>query len=242
MKLYKISLIAVCSILFSCNNNAGTPAVSEPAEITDKDFDAGVQQLKGVESKDTSISYKKIAAQGGSQRLASLVMPEGPVDALTGCSTTPTKIEQLNSGSGFYIYKFTSSNSASAKAFGFEGSIGRKELLIIQDYVRYQNVTCDGKTKKVGIGLRCFIHVKSIKGKLGGALSSIAASVELDRASGEFNIVSLGFGIGGDVVGDLPTQGEYNVDNFGSLAIVFNNVLKTLKDNGTVTINPIELP
>lgn len=54
--------------------------------------------------------------------------------------------------------------------------------------------------------------------------------------------MSLGFGIGGDVVGELPTQGEYNVDNFGNLAIVFNNVLKTLKDKGTVVIDPVVLP
>ena len=58
------------------------------------------------------------------------------------------------------------------------------------------------------------------------------ASVELAKASGEFNIVSLGFGIGGDVIGDIPTQGEYDVTNFGNLAIVFNNVLKTLKNGG----------
>jgi hypothetical protein len=242
-----LNLPVLASILFftACNDGSGGANPNEKdstdvktEELSDADFDQSVQQLDAKATQDTSIHYTKATGQG-QKSLATLVMPE---DALTNCTGLPGKIEDLNSGSGFSIYKFTSSNSASAKAFGFEGSIGKKELLIIQDYVRFKNVTCNGETKKLGIGLRCFIHVKGIKGKLGGALSSVAASVELDRASGEFNIVSLGFGIGGDVVGDLPTQGEYNVDNFGNLAIVFNNVLKTLKDKGNVVIDPVVLP
>lgn len=240
MKILKFLPIILLTILFACNGNSTdqpTEGDITSKEITDQDFNESIKAFEGKEVQDTVVKLKKVAGQG-SQKLQSLVAP----GSLASCSSIPTKIDSLNSGSGFSIYKFTSGSEASAKAFGFEGSIGKKELLVIEDYVRYRNVECNGVIKKVGIGLRCFVHVKSIKGKLGGTLASIAASVELAKASGEFNIVSLGFGIGGDVIGDIPTQGEYDVTNFGNLAIVFNNVLKTLKNGGDVIIDPVELP
>jgi hypothetical protein len=239
MKLIKFVLsIAYLGFLCSCNNNQKDTSSSEIDQaISDSAFVNGVAAFKSVDRFDT-IPYKKVIAQG-SAALPMLVQDVAPV----GCGADmPKKIEDLNSGAGFNLYKFTSDNQATAKAFGFDGSIGKNELLVIQDYVRYKNVTCNNQLKKFGIGLRCFIHVKSLKGKLAATLPGIAASVELSRAQGQFNLAALGFAFGGDSISDLPTQGEYNVNNFGNLAIVFNNVLKTLKDGGNVKIDPVELP
>jgi hypothetical protein len=235
-------LLMMTLILFvlSCNNEQGNNSISElDQEISDSAFVNGVKSLKSVEAYDTT-PFKKVSAQGSAT--LPLLVQDNPTIAATCPSEMPQKIGDLNSGAGFNVYKFTSDKEASAKAFGFEGSIGKKELLVIEDYVRYKNVTCNGQVKKFGIGLRCFIHISSIKGKLAGSLTGIAASVELAKAQGQFNLASLGFGFGGDVVGELPTQGSYDVDNFGNLAVVFNNLLKTLKDSSNINIDPVELP
>jgi hypothetical protein len=239
--------LSIAVILFSaCNNSEKTSGRNQGSdsltEVSDADFNEIVQSSDAKILTDTGIKYETVTAQGPARsQLITLIAEEG---SLAGCSALPTSIGHLNSGSRFDLYKFTQSMSAEAGYMGFKGSIGKKELLIVQDYVRFKNVECNGDTKRVGIGLRCFIHVKGIKSRIEGSLPTIAANVQLDRASATFSLVSLGFGIGGDqIVEGLPVQGEYNVENFGKVETAFYNVLKTLKnDNSTLTIDPVELP
>lgn len=229
-----LSVLSIGLLLFSCNDKS--------AGLSDRDFKSLVDSVKAKEiPKDKIIKYETLTAM--SPETAGKV-PELLNENKPECANLPTAISQLNSGAGFEMYKFTSDASASASAMGFSGSIGKKEMLIIQDYVRYKLVDCDGAQKKIGIGLRCFIHVKSIKSKFGGSLPNIAASAQLDMASATFSLKSLGFGMDGSLIAEgLGSQGDYNVDNFGKLAITFNNVLKTLNaSNTTISISPVELP
>ena len=160
-----------------------------------------------------------------------------------GCPL-PERIADLNSGVDFNIYKFDRSMSAGAKAMGFSGEISRRQVLFVQDFVRFQWIECDGIKKKFGIGLRCFIHVSNYKGRIGyTSLSGIAANVELGNARCTFHLATLGFAIDGkEIANGLAPQGEYNVENFGKLAVVFNNVLKLLNASNTMKITVVELP
>ena len=52
--------------------------------------------------------------------------------------TIPNSIAELNSGVEFKTYKFDRSMNTSAAAMGFSGQIGKRQLLFIQDFIRYQ--------------------------------------------------------------------------------------------------------
>ena len=127
---------------------------------------------------------------------------------------------------------------------GFTGNIGKNQLLIVQDFVRFKKSQCNGSEKKLGIGLRCFIHVTSFKGKLSYAsMPGIAASVQLDRAKASYELSTLGFAVDGRLLASgLQPQGDYNVENFGKLAVTFNKVLENLNADNPMEIDPVVLP
>ncbi|MFD0998680.1 hypothetical protein ACFQ21_05150 [Ohtaekwangia kribbensis] len=228
-------------LLLSCKDDVKqSNYVENPneSEISDEDFTKAFDESKAQLAKDSTLKYETAVAQAVHSTLPALVILDGPT-----CTAPPKKISDLIGGAELNIYKFDQSLAASASAMGFTGSIGKKEMVFIQDFVRFKVVTCGDKSVKMGIGLRCFIHVKSIKGKIGGSLSNIAASVELERAKATFNLKSIGFGIDGSVLADgMSPQGDYNVENFGKLAVTFHKVLKTLNSDNNMEIQPAQLP
>lgn len=231
------------AVLFSCTNNP----VTKPEEniqtgnvdsLSDEDFKTIFAESKAKGISDTTIKLETLTAQGPNKTLSTLINQKPVVN----CTELPTRVADLIGGSELNIYKFDQSTSASASYMGFSGAIGKKEMLFIQDYIRYRNVTCGSETKKMGVGLRCFIHVKSLKGKISATLPAIAASVELSRARSTFSLKTLGFGVDGSVLAQgLSSDGDYNVDNFGKLAVTFNNVLKLLDASSTIQIQPVDL-
>lgn len=240
MKKTLIYLIAASScILNACNNNPDSGQKQE--QTTTVDNDNGTLDIKNAKTLEANKipAYRFLTAQGDSSKNVAVI----DMAANATCTGMPLTIGDLNSGTEFNIYRFDQSMSASATAMGFSGSIGSKEMLFIQDYIRYAEVDCGGVTKKYGIGLRCFIHVTSVKGGVSGGLSGIAASVELSRAKATFNIKSLGFGIDGSIIANgLSANRDYNVENFSKLAIIYNEILKTLNAGATKQIRPVELP
>jgi len=242
MKKLLILSTAFLGLFFaSCNNNPATTETPKSDTLSEQEVKSVYDSATGKTlGNDTIPKYKgqknTIAGKADNFEVLTTDIPATCV--------LPTKIGDLNGGVDFKIYKFDQSASASASAMGFSGEIGKKEMLFIQDFTRYDYITCDGKKTKVGIGLRCFIHVTSFKGKLAySSLPGIAANVQLERAKCSFELKALGFGIDGSVLAEgLQAQGDYNVENFGKLAVVFNNVLKLLNSNSTMVIKPVELP
>jgi hypothetical protein len=157
------------------------------------------------------------------------------------CIPFPSTIAELNSGTDMFLYKLNRALGGYVKSMGYGVDLGKKDILFVQDYVRYTD--CN-ETKRVGIGLRCFIHVKDIHGRASfNKLSQVAASVEVGKATASFSLKSLGFAIDGSVlVEGLQNQGEYNSEAAGKLTQVYNNVLKMLNANNTMTIKPVILP
>lgn len=234
-----ILLSALTIVFFSCNNSPQETS-SNP---DDKDFSKEQmdtifnKQAKTINQKNL-VKYTSVAGQGAETKI-DLLSTESP----TGCAAFPTKISELSDGSDFEYYKFTSDRSADAKLFGFGGNIDQNEILIVRDYVRYKFVDCGGIKKKYGIGLRCFLEVKKLKGSVSATLPNIAASVQLNKGNAIYTLKSLGFAIGGDIIADgLAGQGDYNVDNFAKIEMTFTNVLKTLTDSSKVKFSPVELP
>lgn len=234
-------MLALTSIIVSCNNNSTTTESSKTDTLTDQEAKAIFDSAGGKILINDSIPTYKTGKQDSAAKGDDFVVltTEEPSSCVL-----PTKIGDLNGGVDFKIYKFDQNTSASAAAMGFTGEIGKKQMLFIQDFTRYDYINCDNKKIKVGIGLRCFIHVTSFKGKLAySSLPGIAANVQLEKAKCTFDLKALGFGIDGTVLAEgLQTQGDYTVENFGKLAVVFNNVLKLLNSNSEMKIRPVELP
>lgn len=236
-----ILILTVLIVTLSCNDTKKSTKTINDEQISDQVFTKSFSELPGISMrKGEAVKYSAITALESTNASISQLTSE----KISNCAALPTAISQLNSGSGYEYYKFTKDNSAEASFMGFGGSIGKKEMLLIQDYVRYQEVICNGVTKRVGIGLRCFIHVKEIKSSFKGSYADIAANAQLNNMTANFSLKSLGFAMDGDLIADgLSGQNDYNVDNFGRLAVTFTNVLKTLKNNNTVLqISPVELP
>lgn len=228
-------------LLIGCKDKANL-VDQEQMEPSDSDVEALFKSSQGqVLDKDSVPKYIKMVPQADATQ--EIQIEHLSSDFAEGCDL-PSAINQLHGGVDFKIYKFDQNMSVAANAMGFDGNIGRKQMVFIQDFVRYDYITCNGQRTKVGIGLRCLIHVKSFKGKLGYSnLPAIAASVELGRAQASFELKTLGFGIDGSILADgLPPEGEYTVENFGKLAVVFSNVLKTLNASNNLEIRPVEFP
>jgi len=157
-------------------------------------------------------------------------------------SASNLKIRDLNSSSGFELYHLTKNNSATLSALGFTGSFGDKETIIIKDYVRSKNLNCNGKTYKMGIGLRCFIHVKSKNYKGGANLANLAANVQLNKVTANYKIVSLGFGISGKEFSNIKSSGSYDVNSFLEIENAFDKIMGYLSDENSINIDPVPLP
>lgn len=241
----KYILFFVSAFLFtSCNDRNQSPNDDKnlSSQISDKDFSTAFKSIEGEQlPKNKVVHYSEFANKN---KMSNTGIKQLITNPLSGCASLPTVITQLNSGAGYEYYKFTQENSAEASFMGFGGSIGKKEMVLIQDYVRYKEVECNGIKKRIGIGLRCYVHVKGIKTSFKGSYADIAANAQLSNMSANFSLRSLGFAMQGDMIADgLAGENDYNVDNFGKIAITFTNVLKTLKDsNTTLTVNPVELP
>lgn len=152
------------------------------------------------------------------------------------------KLKDLTSGAKFELYHINKDNKATLGGFGFEGSYSDNETIIIKDYVRTKNVTCNGKTQKVGIGLRCFIRVTSRNYRGGANLPYLAANVQLNKATASYKIVSLGFGIPGDVFASIKSSGSYDVTGFGEVEKAFDKIMSSLTDKNEMQIDPVPLP
>ncbi|MDO5637735.1 MAG: hypothetical protein Q4G18_10880 [Myroides sp.] len=170
------------------------------------------------------------------------LIPMLTLDDDTCNNVSSLKISDLTSGSGYDHYQISSSENARLSALGFTGSLEHRETLIIKDYVRYKNVRCNDKNNKYGIGLRCFIHVKTKNYSGGANLPQLAAEVQMGRASANFRLVSLGFGINGSEFTNIKSSGSFNVENFVDIEQVYDKVLSYLDDENEMVIDPVVLP
>jgi hypothetical protein len=255
MKMLKLILILFLGICFACNGPNEESANTEEMAIDSSHYGSDSIVNFGHEDNfseievDYSTEFLDAEIVEFKKTLGDLDVKNTKsnfkelVEDISNCNL-PTQISNLNQGSNIKIFKFDSKKQAEAKLFGFGGSIGKNEMLLIQEFARYGTFSCDGKREKFGIGLRCFIHIKSIKSKLDiDKLSAVAAHVELGNLNATYELISVGFPMEGDMlVQNLPPIGDYNVDNFGKLSATFQNILKTLNSNNNMPIEPVSMP
>src|SRR5690606_7144294 len=246
----KITLfIAMLFLTFSCKKELGvmteeTMSYEEyPMEASDQIHDETVNDIKedlsetAVEDINYVNSFELIETINDDFLFPKLELKNNLCDNLS-----LLKLKDLTSGSHYEVNIITKENKADLESFGFKGTFSDNVTIIIKDYVRSKTVKCNGENIKVGVGLRCFIHVTSKKYKAGANLPYLAANVQLDNAKASYKIVSLGFGLGGDVFKHIKSTGSYDVEGFSQVEMAFSNILGTLSDENEMVIDPVVLP
>lgn len=214
-----------------------------PSELTSSasgaDVDDYYKGAVGDINQDSSLKYNSLMKENiKGENLEFLV--SGTPDS---CQV-PKDLSDLNSGMEHNLFKFDGKSADKARDFGFNGTLKNTELLFIQDVIRYKNIKCGAETKKVGVGLRCFIYVKNIKRNLNfNKLETIAANSELSQIDATFSLKILGI-LPTDIIPmkDLDFMtGNYDVNNFRILASIFEKFTSpTFKEKWT--IKPVLLP
>ena len=258
MKILLTNLLIATLLLMGCRNAPETTTVDSTANsdedvVLDSAASFPMDESTAAEEdlSQTLLNFNEFPAVSlDSVKLVGELKVNNPENAIMevveenidNCNL-PSRIRQLRQGSNIKVFKFNSTMNAQAKAFGFTGTIGRNEMLLIQEFARYSTFPCEGQRSKFGIGLRCMIHIKSLRARLDvDKLSVIAANVELGNISATYELMSVGFPLQGDMLADnLPSVGDYNVENFSKLAVSFNNILKTLNDNNNMEIEPVSM-
>lgn len=155
----------------------------------------------------------------------------------------PTEIEDLTAGLSLRAYKFDKDNQSSLGLFGFANiELGRKENVVLVEFLQTGNHTCEGKTTKYGIGARMMMRITSKKRR--AKISSpqqISASVTFGLAEVEFSMITVG--ITGPGTANLVNQGSMTENTYTNfLKAVSGLIVDVYKDDSAFFIDPQLLP
>lgn len=190
---------------------------------------------------------RKVDAEGESLPPQQVQTYEKPKIASNRCNV-PQRMADLTGGIRQLFYQMTAQNNTSLNLFGVANiSLGRKEMMVIVDFIQYKDTKCERKTVRYGVGTRLFLHVK--KANLGGKtdynnLEYLAANVQLGKATVEYSIQTVG--ITGEAVLDaLPktSNKSFDVSGYKEVMISIDKIRLMAKDglNGVI-IEPQIIP
>lgn len=153
------------------------------------------------------------------------------------CGTTPmpTLLKELNRNE-IFTSNVTIAVDASLSAYGFSGTMGKKDVLIAAYMIKFKDYTCDGVTRRVLVGIKLYVHASEVKFKASSpTLPMIAAAVELGMAKAEYKFETIGLNPDG-FYQNLPSA-QFSVDTYSKVISAYDNIIHSLND--TTAIDPI---
>lgn len=158
----------------------------------------------------------------------------------------PQSMSELTSGIKQLFYMVTSNNEANLKLFGQGISLGKKEMMVIIDFVQFKDVSCSAKVR-YGVGARLSLHIK--KAHLGAGfdfsnLKGLAANCEIGKATVKYSLDIIGI-TGPTVTDALPkaADGNFDVEGYRSVMTAVDRIQDLAKDGiEGVIITPQEIP
>lgn len=159
-------------------------------------------------------------------------------------ASRPKTMRDLSGGMKKLYYQLTKDNSASLNVFGAgKLNLGKKELLIIVDFVQYKNTKCDGEELRYGVGARLFLHVKKAgRGLKTTDLPHLAAGVQLGQASITYSIETIGI-TGQKISAVLPGTGSFDVEAYAKVISAVDEIQRLARDGQEgVIIDPQVIP
>gem|GEM_PF-6049839 len=210
------SVLICCIFLFTACDQ---PSKEGGDPVVDQDVSA--EQLPEVEVKE----YKVV---------------EPPV----GCQL-PKTVADLSSGLKKIFYQFNNKNQASLALFGRDMQLGKKEVVVIVDYMQYKDMDCDEDQSRYGVGVRLFLHIEKANRKIDlNNLPQLAANVQLGRASVRYVFQTIG--VTGPKINDLLPKSNTNtfdVEGYANVIHAVDQVQSLIRDGiEGVNIAPQAIP
>jgi len=154
---------------------------------------------------------------------------------ICGTIKIPKFLKDLNRNE-IYASNVTLQVNTSLKAYGFSGTMGKKDVLIIAYFTRFKDFNCDGKSKRVQVGLKLYVHASDLKVKVSSpSLAVISAATELGLAKAEYKFETFGINLD-DFYAKLPSA-QFTVDTYSKVISAYDNILNSLNDS--TEIDPI---
>lgn len=201
---------------------------------------------KMVEIKEVETSLKTIQAeQGIFDLMESGINSKGlnnKSDTLSfvqqyvcGTIEIPKILKDLNRNE-VYSSNISLQVNSSLQAYGFSGTMGKKDVLIIAYLTKFKDYTCEGKTKRVQVGLKLYVHASDLKVKVASpSLGIIAAATELGLAKARYKFET--FGINPDDFYTKLPSAQFTVDTYAKVISAYDNIVHSLNDS--TEIDPI---
>jgi hypothetical protein len=118
--------------------------------------------------------------------------------------------------------------------WGVSGNLGRRDVLIISNFLSYKDFNCGGITKRVAVGIQVYIHAISKSYKIHSAdIVKLAANVELGKASADYHIHIFGLSNAKDVYKNLPPA-TFDVDSYAKITSSFDGLISGLSDKARI--------
>jgi hypothetical protein len=158
------------------------------------------------------------------------------IKSVCGDTPMPTILKDLNQNDVFSS-NITLSVNSSLSAYGFSGTMGKKDILVSSYFIKFKDYPCgDGTTKKVLVGMRLYVHASDLKVKISSpSIGTIAAAAELGLAKSEYRLRTFGLNPT-DFYLSLPGS-TFDVDNYSKVISAYDKILHSLSDN--TPIDPI---
>ncbi|MCB0524158.1 MAG: hypothetical protein R3A50_07070 [Saprospiraceae bacterium] len=168
------------------------------------------------------------------------IQPDSLAQYVCGSIETPKILKDLNRNV-IYSSNISLDVNASLSAYGFSGTMGKKDVLIAAYLIKYKDYNCDGTSKRAQVGLKLYVHASDLKIKVSApSLGVIAAAAELGLAKAEYKFET--FGINPDnFYTNLPSA-QFSVDTYAKVISAYDNIIHSLNDS--TEIDPIitEIP
>lgn len=154
---------------------------------------------------------------------------------ICGTIEIPRLLKDLNRNE-IYTSNVSLDVNASLQAYGFSGSMGKKDILVIAYLTKFKDYNCGTTTKRAQIGLKLYVHASNLKIKVSSpTLPVIAAAVELGLAKAEYKFETYGINPDNFYI-NLPSA-QFTVDTYSKVISAYDNIVHSLKDS--TQIDPI---
>lgn len=217
-KTKTVAIIALTGLLFiGC----------EPKTLEVKEVE---NNLKTIETKQETF---KMLENGINSK--SFKRNNSLLQYVCGTVEIPKTLKELNRNE-IYASNVSLQVNASLQAYGFSGTMGKKDVLILAYLTKFKDYTCEGKTKRVQVGLKLYVHASELKIKVASpSLAVIAAAAELGLAKAEYKFET--FGINPDDIYTKLPSAQFTVDTYSKVISAYDNIVHSLKDS--TEIDPI---
>jgi len=139
----------------------------------------------------------------------------------------PQTVKELSGGMQKIFYMFNANNSTNLSLFGGGTGvkIGKKESVVIVDFMQHKDLAdCEAPTR-YGVGVRLFLKIKKANRGINlQNLPQLAANVQLGKATVQYNLKTIG--ITGDKINALIPRSATNTFDVEGYAGVINAVDK----------------